>query len=347
MLQVGIVGLANVGKSTLFNALLKKQQALVANYPFATIEPNVGIVAVPDLRLQQLAEITKEEEKMEKIPPILPATVKFLDIAGLVKGAATGAGLGNKFLANIREVDLICHVVRDFSDNDIIREGSSIDPESDKATVNTELILADMETIGKQKVDIKTPADKKSALEKLQKGFNEGRLASEISFTDEEKVYVKEMQLLTFKPVLYVYNTKYDNGFSKDRLEIDARVEAELAGFSDEEQVELLKSYGMEEPGLNRLIQKAYEMLGLISYLTCGEKEVRAWTITKAFKAPQAAGVIHTDFEKNFIKAEVVSYDNFCQFRGWKKCREMGKARLEGKEYVVCDGDVIEFKVGV
>lgn len=347
MLSCGIVGLANVGKSTLFNALLKKQQALVANYPFATIDPNVGIVPVPDNRLSKLAEITKEEEKMAVLPPIVPATVKFVDIAGLVKGAATGAGLGNKFLANIREVDLILHVVRDFADTDIIREESSLDPESDRLTVNTELILADLETVSKQKVDMKTPPEKKSALEKLQSGLDNGKLVIEINFTDEEKFFVKELQLLTLKPQLYVYNTKYDNGFSKDRLEIDARVESELAGFSEEEQKELLKSYGMEEPGLNRVIKKAYEMLGLISFLTCGEKEVRAWTITKGMKAPQAAGVIHTDFEKNFIKAELVGFDDFVQVGGWKKAREAGKARLEGKEYLVRDGDVIEYKVGV
>ncbi len=209
------------------------------------------------------------------------------------------------------------------------------------------LILADLETVSKQKTDMKTPPDKKSALEKLQSGLDSGKLVIDINFTDEEKVFVKELQLLTLKPQLYVYNTKYDNGFSKDRLEIDARVESELAGFSEEEQKELLKSYGMEEPGLNRVIKKAYEMLGLISFLTCGEKEVRAWTITKGMKAPQAAGVIHTDFENNFIKAEVVGHDDFVQLGGWKKAREAGKARLEGKEYVMEDGDVVEFKVGV
>lgn len=299
MLQVGIVGLANVGKSTLFNALLKKQQALVANYPFATIEPNVGIVPVPDDRLKKLSEI-------ENNAPIVPTTVKFVDIAGLVRGASTGAGLGNKFLSHIREVDLICEVVRDFNDENIIREGS-VSPKDDIDLIKTELELADL--------------DAKEGAAPLAK-----------------------------KPILFVYNTTYKDpiaALQDDVIKIDAKVESELAGFSDEEQKELLKSYGMEEPGLNRLIRKAYDMLGLISFLTSGEKEVRAWTIRRGMKAPQAAGVIHTDFEKNFIKAEVVDYNDFVRYNGWKNCREQGKVRLEGRDYVVCDGDVIEFKVGV
>lgn len=296
MLQVGIVGLANVGKSTLFNALLKKQQALVANYPFATIEPNVGIVPVPDERLNKLATFFNN-------PPIVPATVKFVDIAGLVKGASQGAGLGNKFLANIREVDLICEVVRDFNDENIIREGS-VSPKDDIEIIKTELDLADLEA--------KPGAPK---------------------FADI--------------PILYVYNITYPRPATTDRLEIDAKIEAELAGFSEEEQKALLKEYGLEEPGLNRLIKKAYEMLGLISFLTAGDKEVRAWTVRRGTKAPQAAGVIHTDFEKNFIKAEVISYDDYIACGGEKKAKEQGKMRLEGKDYEVKDGDVIEFKVGV
>lgn len=339
MLQVGIVGLANVGKSTLFNALLKKQQALVANYPFATIDPNVGIVPVPDDRLKKLSEI-------ENNAPIVPATVKFVDIAGLVKGAATGAGLGNKFLSNIREVDLILHVVRDFTDEDIIREGSSVDPESDIATVETELALADFQTLDKVQEQKMTP-ERKELVALLRADLNASKKYWGTILNDDEKALAKELQLFISKPVLYLYNTKYDNGFSTDRLEIDARVESELAGFSDEEQRELLQSYGMKEPGLNRVIQKAYETLGLLSFLTSGEKEVRAWTVTKGAKAPQAAGVIHTDFEKNFIKAEVVDYDAFVNLGGWKKAREAGKARMEGKEYIMNDGDVVEFKVGV
>lgn len=306
MLQVGIVGLANVGKSTLFNALLKKQQALVANYPFATIEPNVGIVAVPDPRLQKLAEITKAEEKMTELPPILPATVKFVDIAGLVKGASTGAGLGNKFLSHIREVDLICEVVRDFNDENIIREGS-VSPKDDIDLIKTELELADL--------------DAKEGAPPLAK-----------------------------KPILYVYNTTYKDpiaALQDDVIKIDAKVESELAGFSEEEQKELLASYGMTEPGLNRLIRKAYDMLGLVSFLTCGVKEVRAWTLRRGSTALSASGVIHTDFMDNFIKAEVVSYDDFVACGGWKKAKELGKARLEGRDYVMQDGDVVEFKVGV
>jgi ribosome-binding ATPase YchF (GTP1/OBG family) len=248
MLQVGIVGLANVGKSTLFNALLKKQQALVANYPFATIEPNVGIVGVPDERLNKLATFFDN-------PPIIPATVKFVDIAGLVKGASQGAGLGNKFLAHIREVDLICEVVRDFNDENIIREGS-VSPKDDIELIKTELELADLEA--------------KAGAPKLAE-----------------------------KPILYVYNTSYQENWDNQEnrgIKIDAKVEAELVGFSEEEQKELLKSYGLVEPGLNRLIKKAYEMLGLFSFLTAGEKEVRAWTVRAGTRAPQAAGVIHTDF---------------------------------------------------
>lgn len=303
MLQVGIVGLANVGKSTLFNALLKKQQALVANYPFATIEPNIGIVPVSDDRLKKLAEIYPS--------PIIPATVKFVDIAGLVKGASQGAGLGNKFLSHIREVDLICEVVRDFKDENIIREGS-VSPVDDIELIKTELELADL--------DAKEGASP-----------------------------------LTKKPILYVYNTTYKDpiaefippkaGLQDDVIKIDAKVESELAGFSDEEQKELLASYGMTEPGLNRLIRKAYDMLGLISFLTCGVKEVRAWTIRRGVKAPQAAGVIHTDFEKGFIKAEVVDYGDFIKYNGWQGARQNGKARIEGRDYVIKDGDVIEFKV--
>lgn len=324
MLQVGIIGLANVGKSTLFNALLKKQQALVANYPFATIDPNVGIVPVPDERLEKLQEIVTKETDSGRgqndgiKPPIVPATVKFVDIAGLVKGASTGAGLGNKFLANIREVDLICEVVRDFNDENIIREGS-VSPKDDIELIKTELELADLQTLEKSK---------------------------------EAK---EDLPLFSKKPILYVYNSTYEGDSGRgqndggslqdDVIKIDAKVESELAGFSDEEQKELLNSYGMEEPGLNRLIKKAYEMLGLISYLTAGEKEVRAWPVPRGIKAPQAAGTIHTDFEKGFIKAEVVDFDEFIRYNGWQGARNAGKARIEGKEYEMKDGDVVEFKV--
>ena len=336
MLQVGIVGLANVGKSTLFNALLKKQQAMVANYPFATIEPNVGIVPVPDERLNKLATFFAN-------PPIVPATVKFVDIAGLVKGASQGAGLGNKFLANIREVDLICHVIRAFNDENIIREGST-DPKSDREVVETELILADLQTVEKQLNDRKMEPVKKTALEKLKAEMDAGKLAKDISLTEEEKDAVMELQLLTFKPVIYVYNgeTKESDG-----VNIDAKLEAELSVLSPAEQKEYLQSLGILESGLDKLIKAAYHKLGLISYLTAGDKEVRAWTIPGGTKAPQAAGVIHTDFEKNFIKAEVISFEDYLACSGVKKARDLGKLRLEGREYEVKDGDVIEFKVGV
>lgn len=364
-LSVGIVGLPNVGKSTLFNALLKKQVALVANYPFTTIEPNVGVVPVPDSRLQKLAEITKEEEKMIGLPPINPATVRFLDIAGLVKGANQGAGLGNKFLSHIREVSIIAHVVRAFTDNEIIREGST-DPESDYDTIKTELILADLQTVQNAQSKVKRFQDptEKSAVDKLFKGLNEGKTVREIALTDEEKVFARTFFLLSDKEELIVLNVA-ENEYSEENIAkitkeysttlgivegrlvvICAKVEADLSELSEEEQKEYLAGLGLKTSGLERLIQKAYSTLGLISFLTCGVKEVRAWTINKGMKAVDAAGVIHTDFTKKFIKAEVVSYADFVQNNGWKKSRELGKARLEGRDYIMQDGDVVEFKIG-
>lgn len=358
-LSVGIVGLPNVGKSTLFNALLKKQQALAANYPFATIEPNIGIVPVPDERLEVLAEITADELTDRKLPPIKPATVTFMDIAGLVKGASEGEGLGNKFLSHIREVSVICEVVRYFKDPStssgqvlIIREGS-VDPESDKTVVNTELMLADLQTLEKQH-EPKRNATKEdviryAGIEKLRKTLGEGRLAVECDLNDEERVLVRDLQLLTMKPILYVANVDEDelkNDYPVHTIAISAKIESELADLSDEEQKEYLKDIGLQESGLERLIKKAYEQLGLISFLTAGEKEVRAWTIKRGETASNAAGEIHTDFVRHFIKAEVVSFEDFVSCKGWKGSREAGKARMEGKEYVVRDGDVIEFKIG-
>lgn len=369
-LSVGIVGLPNVGKSTLFNALLKKQVAFVANYPFATIEPNVGVVPVPDPRLQKLAEITKVEEGMVDFPPIKPATVKFLDIAGLVKGANQGAGLGNKFLSYIKEVSIIAHVVRAFEDPTpasgqapIIREGS-VDPKTDYETIETELILADLQTIQNAQSKVKrfTKESEKSAVEKLFKGLNSGKKASEIELNDEEKAYAETFFLLSAKEELIVLNVAEDAlknadqiiqkyaeelGVSSQKLVvISAKVESELSELSEEEQKEYLKSLGVSESGLERLIKKSYQTLGLISFLTCGEKEVRAWTIQKGMKAVDAAGVIHTDFTKKFIKAEAVSYEDFVRNNGWKKSRELGEARLEGRDYIMQDGDVVEFKIG-
>ncbi len=363
-LSVGIVGLPNVGKSTLFNALLKKQTAFVANYPFATIEPNVGIVPVPDQRLNKLAEITKEEEKMAELPPIKPAVVNFVDIAGLVKGASEGAGLGNKFLSHIREVSIICHVVRAFVDDNIIKEGS-VDPKSDYEVIQTELILADLQSVQSAQGKVKrfTKESEKTAIEKLFKGLNEGKPAREIVLSDEEREYAKTFFLLSGKPEIIVLNVsendygsdnskiikKYSDslGVSSEKLVvISAKIESDLSELSEEEQKQYLADLGVKESGLERLIKKAYATLGLISFLTAGEKEVRAWTINKAMKAVDAAGVIHTDFMKKFIKAEVVSYSDFVNLNGWKGARENGKARLEGRDYCMQDGDIVEFKIG-
>jgi len=382
-LSVGIVGLPNVGKSTLFNALLKKQAALAANYPFATIEPNVGVVAVPDGRLKKLAEITakeiagnvvkkphpdpllKGEGALEelKLPPIKPATVEFVDIAGLVKGASEGAGLGNKFLSHIREVAVIAHVVRAFVDEDVIREGSH-DPESDYATIQMELMLADIATVKKAMDNRKLEAGKKVVLKRVFEDLNAGIPVRDIKLNDEERDCLKELFLLSAKPEIIVLNVSEDEyslvrnaeviekygellQLPKDRfVVICAKIESELSGLSDEEQIDYLKDLGFPNSGLERLIGKAYERLGLISFLTCGEKEVRAWTVKKGSSAQLAAGEIHTDFIKKFIKAEVVGYEEFVEVGGWKKSRELGKARQEGRDYVVKDGDVVEFKIG-
>ena len=335
-LKVGIVGLPNAGKSTLFNALLKKQVAQMANYPFTTIEPNVGVVPVPDERLLKLAKITKEEEKMDKLPPLVPAVVEFVDIAGLVKGASQGEGLGNKFLSHIREVDLVAHVLREFEDASVVHVAGNVDPARDKDIIQTELLLADLQTLTK----IKT---QNAVTKKLMDALNRGTPAREVSLSDEEKRAARDFQLLSAKPVLLVYNVDEQHVNDSAPLRICAKTEAELAELSQEEQKAYLKELGLEASGLDRLIQKAYEMLGLISFLTCGPIEARAWTIEHGMKAPQAAGVIHTDFEKKFIKADVVS---FPEFIGWRKGREEGKVRSEGREYVIKDGDVVEFKIG-
>ena len=317
-LSIGIVGLPNVGKSTLFNALLKKQQALVANYPFATIEPNIGVVPVHDERLEKLAQIVQIEHKMSEIPPIIYATVKFVDIAGLVKGANEGAGLGNKFLSHIREVSVIAHVVRVFEDPNVIKEGS-VDALNDYKVVRTELELADLEKGGE-------PLAQKPELEVLN--------ISESQYNTD-----------SIDKILGEYSKTLE--VSKDKIiVISAQIEAELAGLSEDEQKEYLKGLGLEKSGLERLIQKAYEELGLISFLTAGVKEVRAWTIKKSSTALEAAGEIHTDFMKKFIKAEVVTYEDFIELNGWKGSREHGKTRLEGRDYIVKDGDIIEFKIG-
>jgi ribosome-binding ATPase len=355
-LSVGIVGLANVGKSTLFNALLKHQQALAANYPFATIEPNVGVVPVPDKRLDKLAKVTKESEGLEGLPPVVPATVTFVDIAGLVKGAHKGEGLGNKFLAHIREVDLMCLVLRSFDDGDVVETGSG-DPKEDLETLKTELLLADLSTLEKQKEPKGSLNDEEKhrweGILKLKEGLSAGKSAREIEMTEEEREATKELFLLTSKEEVVIFNVGENDirGEKEERVEsggvrISAKMESELAGFDEKERSEYLIEMGIKESGLDSLIKLAYKKLGLLSFLTAGEKEVRAWTTKKGARAPEAAGVIHSDFEKNFIKAKVVSFDDFLKFNGLKGASEAGKLRLEGKDYVVQEGDVVEFMVG-
>jgi GTP-binding protein YchF len=373
-LSIGIIGLPNVGKSTLFNALLKKQAALAANYPFATIEPNTGIVPVPDDRLTELAEITKTEEGMSELPPIKQALVEFVDIAGLVKGASEGAGLGNKFLANIREVRIVAHVVRVFEDGDVIKEGA-VDPKSDYETIRYELLLADLQTLTNiNEKSLRTDPVKKSAVENLTKELSAGKNAFEVALTDEEKESVRDLNLLSSKNELIVLNVsenQYNDAdipgiidqyagimqMPKERfVVISAKIESELAELGEDEAKEYLQELGVEKSGLERLINKAYENLGLISFLTAGEKEVRAWTTKVGANAVEAAGEIHTDFMQKFIKAEVVSFNDFVNPSGlaspkpsdggWKGSREKGKAGMEGRDYIMQDGDVVEFKIG-
>jgi ribosome-binding ATPase len=361
-LSVGIVGLPNVGKSTLFNALLKKQQALAANYPFATIEPNVGVVPVPDERLQKLAELTRDEEKMSGLPPIKNALIEFVDIAGLVKGASEGAGLGNKFLSHIREVSVIAHVVRAFVDENVIREGSS-DPENDYAVIQTELLLADLQSAQHHEARIKHPGEK-ALYKRIISDIEAGIPVREMRFSEDDLELIKSNFFLTAKSELIVLNVSEDE-YTETKIPslisryakllqipeskfvvICAKMEAELAALDPQEQKAYLLDLGLTASGLERLIQKAYELLGLQSFLTAGEKEVRAWTVRRGANAVEAAGEIHTDFMKKFIKAEVVSFDDYVTTGGRKKAAELGKARLEGKEYIVQDGDVIEFKIG-
>lgn len=364
--KCGIVGLPNVGKSTLFNALTNSTKAEAANYPFCTIDPNVGVVPVPDKRLYKIAEIVKPKK-------VTPTTIEFVDIAGLVRGASKGEGLGNQFLAHIRSVDAIAHVVRCFRDENVVHVDGSVDPLRDIETINVELVLKDLESVEKrlQKVSKQAKAgDKKAraeveALEKLKEILERGeRIYPYLDeFSEEEKRVVKELALLTAKPVMYVTNVD-EEGLLEDNdlvrqvrelaekegapvIKVCAKLEAELAELEGEEKEELLRELGMEEPGLNVVIREGYKLLDLVTFFTAGEQEVRAWTIKRGTKAPQAAGKIHSDIERGFIRAEVIRYEDLIKEGSLQACKEKGLMRLEGKDYVVQDGDIIYFRFNV
>jgi GTP-binding protein YchF len=359
--KCGIVGLPNVGKSTLFNALTQTAAAQAANYPFCTIEPNVGDVAVPDPRLEKLCAIAKSQQ-------IIPTRITFVDIAGLVRGASKGEGLGNQFLANIREVDAIAHVLRCFEDDDITHVEGRIDPVGDAETVETELMLADLESLERRVIPLekKAKSDDKDARELLalmNKALvllREGKPAREAALSPTEREPYRQLGLMTQKPVLYVCNVDEGSAATGNKFSaqvetmaaakgagavvISARIEEEIAQLPPAERTEFLSSLGMEEPGLDRLIRAGYELLGLITFFTVGPKETRAWTVAKGSRAPQGAGVIHTDFEHGFIRAETIAYDDYVSFGGEAGARDAGKFRLEGKDYVVADGDVMHFR---
>ena len=360
--KCGIVGLPNVGKSTLFNALTKAG-IQAANYPFCTIEPNVGVVPVPDPRLDALAAIVKPER-------VVPTTIEFVDIAGLVAGASKGEGLGNQFLANIRETDAIAHVVRCFEDDDVVHVAGRVSPLDDIEVINTELGLADLESVEKaiaRQAKVAKSGDKEArarlaVLEPLRAHLDEGRPARTLPMDDDQRALLRDLHLLTIKPTLYIANVAED-GF-EDNPQLDqvrelaasedaevvpvcAAIEAELAELDDEEKLEFLQELGLDEPGLNRVIRAGYQLLHLHTYFTAGVKEVRAWTVHVGATAPQAAGVIHTDFEKGFIRAEVIAYEDFIEYGGEQGAKEAGKWRLEGKDYVVQDGDVMHFRFNV
>jgi len=362
-IKCGIVGLPNVGKSTLFNAVTQTQNAAAENYPFCTIDPNVGVVPVPDLRLQALADIVKPEK-------ILPTTVEFVDIAGLVAGASKGEGLGNKFLSHIRETDAIAHVVRCFVNDDVVHVAGRIDPLADIEIINTELALADLDTVerGLQRAEKASKAGDKDAirlrevLKRMRDHLNSGKPARTLPLDAAERPLLRELHLITIKPLMYVANVA-ENGFhdnpyldtvqqladteGADVVPVCAAIEAEIAQLDEPDRMAFLEELGLHEPGLNRVIRAAYHLLGLLTFFTAGPKEVRAWTTHIGALAPQAAGEIHTDFEKGFIRAEVISYGDFIACKGEQGAKEAGKMRLEGKEYIVREGDVMHFRFNV
>ncbi len=356
-LKIGIVGLPNVGKSTLFNALTRSKQAEAQNYPFCTIEPNVGIVQVPDNRLEKLAAVSKSLK-------IIPTAIEFVDIAGLVKGASQGEGLGNKFLSHIREVDAIAHIVRSFADNNIIHVHNRVNPKEDADIINLELVLADLETVTKRLETLRKSAKgvmvkefepQLTLCEKVYKHLEAGLPARSLDYNEDERLLIRDLHLLTMKPMMYVVNVDEQIKDNKEQgtivepgipnVYVCARLEAELADLSPSEAMEYMKDLGIVESGLDKIIRAGYKLLDLVTFLTSGEPETRAWTVKRGTKGPEAAGVIHTDFIKGYVKADVTNWEDFVACNGWVGVKESGKMRLEGKEYIVSDGDVVYFHI--